>query len=76
MRLANPDPTPDALVVDGGGRTPPCPMATPTPVATHSIVDPSDPHATIRKLLKHIEQLEREGFVATSLVHALVSMFS
>ncbi|RLO04069.1 hypothetical protein DYB28_006261 [Aphanomyces astaci] len=58
MRLANPDPTPDALVVDGGGRTPPCPMATPTPVATHSIVDPSDPHATIRKLLKHIEQLE------------------
>ncbi|ETV99698.1 hypothetical protein H310_07762 [Aphanomyces invadans] len=63
MRQANPNPALEAVPLpsdaeDGGGRSAPCPMATPAPLATHSIVDPSDPHATIRKLLKHIEHLE------------------
>ncbi|CAK4671761.1 unnamed protein product [Aphanomyces euteiches] len=56
MRLANPDRT--AADQEQPQVSMKCPMAaTPTVVPSHGIVDPSDPNATIRRLLKHIDHL-------------------
>ncbi|KAG9401229.1 hypothetical protein AC1031_009987 [Aphanomyces cochlioides] len=58
MRLANPDPTAADQEQPQVSTPPKCPMAaTPTVVPSHAIVDPSDPNATIRRLLKHIDHL-------------------
>ncbi|KAF0711942.1 Aste57867_4964 [Aphanomyces stellatus] len=62
MRFANPDTSDNTAPSSSSSsssplKTPRCPMATPAPLSTHAIVDPSDPKTTIRKLLKHIEHL-------------------
>ncbi|OQS06280.1 hypothetical protein THRCLA_01672 [Thraustotheca clavata] len=58
MRQANPDPSAIENSIENELVQTPPPVTPSAPVFTHSIVDPSDPKTTIRKLLKHIESLD------------------